>query len=610
MSNQNLTRNLKSKCRFPPKHRINRQVVDDLIPCHSDMGNCKQYRRLYNIYRETKKLGPTAELERGPLLGEGSYGSVYKIQNKEMALKTFKSGRIRAFPDDMVNETGALRALVAKPSIVDLLSIERSGIYLPLFKSSLNNVIAKNIEDLRWLTFQLCHGLYLSQNRGIFHLDIKPGNILYDPGPTNLVEIADFGLSQFITEPLLDDYPSYDSYIYGIKYKTNEPFEKGLIASTLWYRSPETTRGMIDGRTPENFDIRKVDVWSIGMTIMELTRGRPLLPVYDSRTLKYYQDTRFRNPTIITYLADSANRYGPVKFGDDKEFIDLMVNMLQFDSVNRYTFYDALSHPFLAKYRDKVIEKPFTLLKRLKTLDYFCINSDVLLQKLPIVGINNVIRTEVETLTTMCKYFRYSFDVFALAVLYLYMRLSWSPSIVHYSKIRIITVCCLYLASQAQGLVPNYPMNLSDKYNKYWLKFLEGEGYTKSDMVNELHNTLSILDGQFYHPTHFNYLNAYWNHYKIPREIIDNTTSKYLTYKHDLYLLCLCYSNIYIMSYPTIRIARTIIYTTYTILGHEPPFGSDIIQHEVYEWLIATLSAQFIPGQKTFKNYIRNIKYA
>jgi serine/threonine protein kinase len=103
------------------------------------------------------------------------------------------------------------------------------------------------------VTAQSLSSLAYLHARRIVHLDIKPANLL--ASTAGEVKVADFGIAKVLSRA--DDHCT--SYVGTAAYMSPERFD------------PETYGG--------HYDPYAADVWSLGVTILELLLGRyPLLP--------------------------------------------------------------------------------------------------------------------------------------------------------------------------------------------------------------------------------------------------------------------------------------------------------------------------------------------
>ena len=105
------------------------------------------------------------------------------------------------------------------------------------------------------LMIRICEVVEYAHQRGIIHLDLKPGNILVDEA--GHPKILDFGISQVMSLPL------------PIHWDT-----EGMLACTPRYASPEQIGGRRSELTP------RCDVYALGMIAYELLTGA--LPRYSA----------------------------------------------------------------------------------------------------------------------------------------------------------------------------------------------------------------------------------------------------------------------------------------------------------------------------------------
>eukprot|EP00744_Colponema_vietnamica_P003776 GILI01005730.1.p1 GENE.GILI01005730.1~~GILI01005730.1.p1 ORF type:complete len:580 (-),score=124.90 GILI01005730.1:213-1952(-) len=106
-------------------------------------------------------------------------------------------------------------------------------------------------KQTRMLTTQLLSGLAKMASVGSAHRDLSSGNVLYDPN-TNRASICDFGLSRA---------------------NMNSDLAQTTNVVTAPYRSPELLLLV------NKYDGQKVDVWSVGILMMEMLIGCP--PVFE-----------------------------------------------------------------------------------------------------------------------------------------------------------------------------------------------------------------------------------------------------------------------------------------------------------------------------------------
>jgi serine/threonine protein kinase len=191
------------------------------------------------------------------LLGKGSYGTVYKVEkkknNKFYALKQIRSHKLQNTYEikNLINELKILcfhncdYLLKCREIFYDNHQINIVTDYAKY--SDLSNYILKfkNTnklinEKIIWLIFiQCCYGIEYLHEYNIIHRDLKPANILLNDQSSIL--LADFGISKIIENKM-------NSF---------------TLIGTPYYISPEMYKDI-------NYD-KKIDIWSIGCILYELT---------------------------------------------------------------------------------------------------------------------------------------------------------------------------------------------------------------------------------------------------------------------------------------------------------------------------------------------------
>lgn len=253
----------------------------------------------------------------GNEIGNGMFSRVYECQHKatlrKYAVKVIKKHKLTTKDRESLRSEIAIMQLVNHPHVIHLKNVfeHREEIFIvmglvmggDLFQRI--SVYKRFDEDTtRTIVYRLLETVQHLHSYGIVHRDIKPENIMMTYEDRNdHIQVADFGLSKFTTPTEIMD----------------------MACGTLAYVAPEVLQ--LKGYS------KKVDVWSIGVVMYILLRGR--LP-FDG----------FKKKDVI----EKAKR-GDLKFEKDKiwakcslESKDLIRNCLEINPDNRLSVQQALDH--------------------------------------------------------------------------------------------------------------------------------------------------------------------------------------------------------------------------------------------------------------------------
>jgi serine/threonine-protein kinase len=200
------------------------------------------------------------------LLGRGGMGVVYRAEHPRsgagIALKVMapELATDEAFRERFVRET-RLAARIRHPSIIPIYDAgEWEGdLYIAMryiegedLRSLLRLKGVLSFEETHAIAVQIASALDTAHRNGLVHRDVKPANILVEPGPDPdsppIAYLADLGLTKYVES----HSPATGS---------------GDLIGTIDYMSPEQiSDSPVDGRT---------DVYSLACVIFECLTGSP-----------------------------------------------------------------------------------------------------------------------------------------------------------------------------------------------------------------------------------------------------------------------------------------------------------------------------------------------
>jgi serine/threonine protein kinase len=259
-------------------------------------------------------------------IASGSFGSVYKAvnvnTNEVVALKIIKPEE-----DDEVSEFVELGILKRcnHPNIVGLRGTWKKDdeIFIAMeycgggSVADLIQVWEINLteDQIALICRETLQGLLYLHETGIIHRDIKGANILLTESGD--IKLVDFGVSAILNQR-------------GEKRNT-------LIGTPYWM-APE----IISNRNGKNPYDEKVDIWSLGITMIELAEGEP--PLSDVHPMRALMQIPIRDPPKLS----STTQWS-------KTFHDFVRCCLQKDPKKRKSTEELLKHPFVTNCKSKQI---------------------------------------------------------------------------------------------------------------------------------------------------------------------------------------------------------------------------------------------------------------
>jgi len=276
------------------------------------------------------------------IVGDGAYGSVYKAVNSSsgevVAIKKMKK-KFTSWEECMnLREIKSLRKL-NHPNIVKLKEVLRVNDELNFVFEFLEQNTYQLIKDrteplaeskVKSLIYQALQGLAYMHKHGFFHRDMKPENLMVQ-GET--LKIADFGLAREIRSR-----PPFTDYV-----------------STRWYRAPEILLHSTNYNSP-------IDVFALGAIMAEFYMLRPLFPGSNEhdQIVKICGVLGTPSPMqwseghrLATKIGFTFPNFPPIPLSKvipiaSQDAIDLMQQMMRYDSQKRPTAVDCLNHQYFS----------------------------------------------------------------------------------------------------------------------------------------------------------------------------------------------------------------------------------------------------------------------
>lgn len=265
-------------------------------------------------------------------LGEGSFGTVSRVRNKETncfyAMKTIgKKPGNKSKASSLDNEVKLLKE-VNHPNLIQLYEVLESAqnLYL-IVELCEGGELGKYVKNfgvlpeatIKQILSKLVNALYYLHRMDVVHRDLKLENILLKNTPISKtdefdIRITDFGLSSkksiTNTDSLFNDY-----------------------CGTPLYMAPEILEN-------KNYSAL-CDVWALGIIMFYLICGRHPYVANDERRL-------------LEVIRSQKLRFDSEKFQNiSSEGLDFLQGMIVYDTVHRRTMGELTVHPWLTGRSDK-----------------------------------------------------------------------------------------------------------------------------------------------------------------------------------------------------------------------------------------------------------------
>ena len=285
-------------------------------------------------------------------IGEGAYGKIYKVKNKQ-------SGDIRAMKQIIKSKITDIAkfqteikilSMVDHPNIVRLFEVIEDDKYFNLIQElCTGGELYKKYQttqlkekEIAIIFNQIMSAVAYCHEKGIVHRDLKLENILFvSEDPDSPIKIIDFGFSVLFDKKQNSKNDDKEKNSDGNDLKKFGLRRMKSKVGTLYYISPEIIKG--------NYD-EKCDIWACGVILYILLCGYP--PFSGNTDKEVYNLI-----TQVKYDFDKEKWKNISKYARD-----LIKNML-IPAKNRYTAKQVLASKWLEiKLKDSVDEKTHHIL--------------------------------------------------------------------------------------------------------------------------------------------------------------------------------------------------------------------------------------------------------
>ena len=194
------------------------------------------------------------------VLGRGGFGIVFRafddVLQRVVAIKMLAPALAATSParKRFLREARS-SAAVRHEHVVQVYAVEEAPLphlimeYIPgeTLQARLNRAGPIDPPEVIRFSRQIAEGLAAAHDRGLIHRDVKPANVLIEPGTPDRAKLTDFGLARAVDDASLT--------------------QSGVVAGTPMYMSPEQARGELLGP--------RSDLFSLGSVLYVMCTGRP-----------------------------------------------------------------------------------------------------------------------------------------------------------------------------------------------------------------------------------------------------------------------------------------------------------------------------------------------
>ena len=299
-------------------------------------------------------------------IGEGAYGKIYKVKNKQSGdIRAMKQITKNKIPDIVKFQTEIkILSMVDHPNIVRLFEVIEDDKYFNLLQelctggellTKSQNTQLKEKEIARIFN-QIMSAVAYCHDKGIVHRDLKLENILFaSEAPDSPIKIIDFVFSVLFVKNKEKEKNSDVNDLKKLGYRRMKS-----KVGTLYYISPEIIKG--------NYD-EKCDIWACGVILYILLCGYPPFSgntdkeVYNLITqVKYDFDkeiwkniSKYAKELIKNMLTPAKNRYTAKQVLASKwfevklkDFKDEKINyILDYRHIHKYKSYNKFKQVIL-----------------------------------------------------------------------------------------------------------------------------------------------------------------------------------------------------------------------------------------------------------------------